>query len=101
MKNAGKTAMRMKSSSNVLMPPWCLKTYKRTCLALLPALMVETSLDWNLYQTDIMMPISLINKAIQIIGIGLPALPLLVLGTTSIFNVALVTQTTICAMSAN
>ena len=98
MKNAGKTAMRMKSSSNVLMPPWCLKTYKRTCLALLQASMAETSLDWNLYQTDIMMPISLINKAIQIIGIGLP---LLVLGTTSIFNVALVTQTTICAMSAN
>ena len=61
-------------------------------MALLPALMVETSLDWNLYQTDIMMPISLINKAIQIIGIGLPALPLLVLGTTSIFNVALVTK---------
>ena len=90
MRNVGLTAMKMTSSSHVLMPPWCLKTYNRKCWTFLPASTVETLWDLNLYQVDIMILIILIKLSI---GKGLLVLPYFV-GTSSIFNVALVTHTT-------
>ena len=94
MRNVGLTAMKMTSSSHVLMPPWCLKTYNRKYWIFLPALMVATSWDWNLYQADIMMMINLMsNKAVHRKRFASVAI-FRIVGTTSIFNVAPVTHTT-------